>query len=208
MEEISIANHWDKAYLNSSEDQLGWFENDFSPSFRLINQCNLDSNDAVLLVGSGSSRLPDELLSNGLSELWVSEISEVALQEVKTRLGERINYRLGDILSSETLEGVPSVKLWFDRAVMHFFMEEKEQTSYFQNLKEKVRLGSYVIFAEFHLSGADKCSGLSVFRYDEKIYQERLGEEFILLDSFIHSYFMPSGQERPYIYALFQRKDS
>ncbi|NVJ85630.1 MAG: class I SAM-dependent methyltransferase [Algoriphagus sp.] len=203
--EFSISKHWDQAYLNSPEGKLGWYEDDFSPSFRLINQCQMNENDSILLVGSGNSRLPDQLLDKISSELWVSDVSGVALQEVKTRLGERINYRVGDILTPDTLEGIPPVNLWFDRAVMHFFMDEREQSVYFQNLKQKVKSGGYVIFAEFHLSGADKCSGLSVFRYDEKMYQERLGDEFILLDSFIHTYHMPSGEERPYSYALFKR---
>lgn len=207
-EEFSISKHWDQAYIQSPEEKLGWYEDDFSPSLRLIDQCQLDENDSILLVGSGSSRLPDQLLDNRSFELWVSDISEVALQEVKTRLGERINYQVGDILSSDTLDGIPSVHLWFDRAVMHFFMEESEQTTYFRNLKEKVKPGGYVIFAEFHLSGADKCSGLPVFRYDEKMYQERLGDEFVLLDSFLHTYYMPSGQERPYSYALFRRTNT
>jgi hypothetical protein len=65
-----------------------------------------------------------------------------------------------------------------------------------------------VAFAEFNLSGAEKCSGLPVFRYEEKMYQERLGEEFKILDAFDHTYLMPSGEERPYSYALYQRKES
>ncbi|TDQ18880.1 methyltransferase family protein [Algoriphagus boseongensis] len=200
-----LAGHWDQAYLKSPEDKLGWFENDFSPSFKLIDQCELNSGDPIVFVGSGSSRLPDQLLEKGISNLWITDISEVAIQEVKDRMGDKIKYGVGDILSPQTLENIPPVQLWFDRAVLHFFTEKEDQDLYFDQLKNKLKPGGYVIFAEFHLSGAEKCSGLPVFRYEEKMYQERLGEEFKLMDTFIHNYLMPSGQVRPYSYALYQR---
>lgn len=201
-----LKSHWDKAYQKSPENQLGWFENDFSPSFRLLDQCKLNSNDDLLLVGSGTSRFPDELLKKVLSEIWVTDISEVAIQDVKARLGEKLNYRVGDILHPETLLNIPQVQLWFDRAVLHFFTEKKDQETYFKAVKEKVKSGGYVIFAEFNLKGADKCSGLPVFCYEEKMFQERLGKDFKLLDAFDYTYRMPSGEERPYSYALYQRK--
>jgi len=202
---IELKDHWNQAYLNSPESQLGWFEQDFEPTFRLLDQCELNPVDACLLVGSGSSRLPDQMLKRGFSQLWVTDISEVAIQEVKDRLGEKLNYRVGDILLQETVSDIPKVQLWFDRAVLHFFTEKKDQENYFSHLKEKVKIGSYVILAEFSLSGSEKCSGLPVFRYDEKMYEERLGNEFKLVDSFAYTYVMPSGEERPYCYALFKR---
>jgi hypothetical protein len=201
-----LKSHWDKAYQKSPENQLGWFENDFSPSFRLLDQCKLGFDEACLLIGSGTSRFPDELLKRGFDQLWITDISEVAIQDVKDRLGEKLNYRLGDILQPETLLDIPQVQLWFDRAVLHFFTEQEDQETYFKVLKEKVIPGGYVAFAEFNLSGADKCSGLPVFRYEEKMYQERLGKDFRLVDTFDHTYLMPSGAERPYSYALYQRK--
>lgn len=202
---IQLKDHWDQAYLNSPESQLGWFEQEFESTFRLLDQCELNPTDPCLLVGSGSSRLPDQMLKRGLSPLWVTDISEVAIQEVIQRLGEQLNYRVGNILLQETVSDIPQVQLWFDRAVLHFFTEKEDQEKYFNQLREKVKTGGYVIFAEFNLDGADKCSGLPVFRYNETMYQERLGDEFKLLDSFDYIYLMPSGEERPYTYALFQR---
>lgn len=202
---IDLKSHWDQAYLKVPESKLGWFEQDFGPSFRLLNKCKLKPEEPILLVGSGSSRLPDQLLAKGLSQIVLTDISEVALSEVRDRLGEELTYRAGDILQDQTLEGIPPIQLWFDRALLHFFTEEKDQGRYFKQLKENVKPGGYVIFAEFSLSGAEKCSSLPVFRYEEKMYQDLLGEEFKLLDTFDYSYLMPSGEERPYTYALYQR---
>jgi hypothetical protein len=204
---FELKSHWDQAYLTSPESQLGWFEEDFKSSFQLIDQCKLNPNEPCLLIGSGSSRLPDQMLEKRQSDIIVSDISEVAIQNVKDRIGENLNYRVGDILDPQTLEGIPPVQLWFDRAVLHFFTEKNDQETYFNVLKEKVKPRGYVILAEFNLSGAEKCSGLPVFRYDEKMYQQGLGEEFKLLDTFNHNYIMPSGEIRPYIYALYQRTE-
>ncbi|MBN7816632.1 methyltransferase domain-containing protein [Algoriphagus pacificus] len=203
-----LKSHWDTAYQKKPENQLGWFEQDFAPTLRLLDQCEFHPNDSILLVGSGVSRLPDLLLKKGLSEIYVTDISEIAINEVKARLGNQIQYKLGDILDEKMLEEIPSVQVWFDRAVLHFFTDEKDREVYFRQLKQKVKSGGYVILAEFHLDGAKKCSGLPVFGYTEALYQEQLGDEFKLLDSFDFDYIMPSGEKRPYVYALYQRKNS
>jgi len=48
-------------------------------------------------------------------------------------------------------------------------------------------------------------SGLNIHQYSEEEMQARLGKEFklIICEDFI--FINPFGQERPYIYALFQR---
>lgn len=204
-ENLALAHHWDQAYLQSSEDQLGWYERDFSPSMNLLNKCQLQKEDSILLVGAGTSRLPDHLLDLGYTSLTVTDISAVALDQVKSRLGDQISYRVGDILNVQTLATLAPVKLWMDRAVLHFFHEGKEQKTYFDHLHQKIALGGYALFAEFNLEGATRCSGLDVFRYNAEMLAERLGPSFRLLETFDWEYTMPSGGKRPYVYALFQK---
>ena len=73
-------------------------------------------------------------------------------------------------------------------------------------LKRVVKQGGYVLIATFSLNGAKKCSGLDIRNYDENLLAEFLGEEFELIEHFDYMYYMPSGESRPYIYTLFQRK--
>ena len=96
--------------------------------------------------------------------------------------------------------------LWHDRAVLHFLLEEKQRSAYLSLLKRIVRKGGYVIIATFSLKGASKCSGLTVKNYDQDMLSDFLGEEFKLLEGFDYLYHMPSGDERSFIYTLFQRK--
>ena len=101
---------------------------------------------------------------------------------------------------------IKNVDLWHDRAVLHFFTEEKQQKAYFDLLKGALKPKGFVILAEFNLEGAKKCSGLDVFNYNEEMLHERLGTDFVLLKSFNYTYTQPSGNTREYVYTLFQKK--
>lgn len=107
----------------------------------------------------------------------------------------------------DTLKAIDPVSIWVDRTVLHFFLEGWEQQNYFSLLKEKVLPGGYAVFAEFNLSGTIMCSGLTVFRYDVEMLQERLGSDFSPVKSFEYDFINPSGGIRPYVYSLFQRKE-
>jgi predicted nucleotide-binding protein (sugar kinase/HSP70/actin superfamily) len=89
--------------------------------------------------------------------------------------------------------------------VLHFLLEEKQQKVYLSTLKKVLKNNGYVIIAVFSLKGAKKCTGLDVKNYDQDLLAKFLGEDFKLLEYFDHTYHMPSGLTRQYIYALFQR---
>jgi hypothetical protein len=72
-------------------------------------------------------------------------------------------------------------------------------------LKTLEGYGIRVIIAAFSLKGAKNCTGLDVKNYDHDLLAEFLGEDFKLLEYFDHTYHMPSGEPRPYIYTLFQK---
>jgi hypothetical protein len=86
-------------------------------------------------------------------------------------------------------------------------LEEKDIESYFDNLKGILRPGGYALFAEFSLSGAPECAGLPLHRYSPEELTERLGSEFSLLCQSDYTFINPSGDPRPYIYALYQREE-
>jgi hypothetical protein len=88
---------------------------------------------------------------------------------------------------------------------LHFFNEADEQDAYFLLLKKLVKQNGFVIIAAFNLHGAETCSGLPVFRYNEKMLSEKLDSDFSLMEYFDFTYTMPSGDKREYVYTLFQR---
>jgi len=202
----NLSTHWDNAYSNKPEEKLGWFETDLSPMLNLISKTNLNKSSQILNAGAGNTRLIDELISEGFTNLIATDLSKVALNNLSERVGTKnVDCIVDDLTNPIKLNSINLVDLWIDRAVLHFFTEEKDQKNYFELINKKVTKGGFVILAEFSLEGAKKCSGLDVVRYDKEALSKKLGPDFKLIESFDYIYTMPSGDERPYIYALYKK---
>lgn len=203
----SSKEHWDNVYTNKPHEKLGWYEKDLSPSIELLNLADLKPSSRILNVGAGSTVLIDYLLEQGYENLIATDISEVSLQKLESRAGSKhVEYIVDDLTHPNKLNHIAAVDLWIDRAVLHFFTDEKDQKTYFDLLKKLISPKGFVIIAEFNLEGALKCSGLDVCRYDTQMIAQGLGSEFELIKNFDYTYTMPSGDTREYIYTLFQRK--
>lgn len=202
--------HWNAAYQKSPITNLGWYEENPGPSVKLIEACHLPKDALIFNAGAGATTLISELLAKGYENLVVNDISSVALAELKNNLlvpkNAHIKFIVDDLTNPAELLKLKNIDLWHDRAVLHFFTEEKNQKAYFDLLKNVLKSKGFVILAEFNLEGAKKCSGLDVFNYNEEMLQERLGNDFELLKSFNHTYTQPSGNTREYVYTLFQKK--
>ncbi len=204
-----LTTHWDSAYENSSIDRLGWYEEKPIPSLQLIEKSGVSKEAILLNVGAGATTLVDELISKSFRNIIVNDLSSTALEKLKQRLGTEskvVRWIVDDLTNPTQLSKLEKIDLWHDRAVLHFFNETKEQDAYFNLLRSIVKENGFVIIATYNLNGATKCSGLPVHRYDEKMIQDRLGNEFELVDSFDYTYIMPSNETREYIYTLFKRK--
>lgn len=204
----NLAEYWCGKYTDIDYKKLGWYEKESTPSIQLINETNLDKNSIIFNAGAGSTTLIDNLLKQGYTNLIANDISSCALNNIKKRIGKKqdlVQFFTDDLINPTILNDLPKIDIWNDRAVLHFFTDEKDQKAYLRLLKNKVAKNGFVILAEFALNGAKKCSGLEVKPYDEKMLQEFLGKDFNLIKYFNHLYVMPNGDERSYIYTLFQR---
>lgn len=205
--EIDLNKHWNNVYSNNLEEKLGWYETDLAPTLKLISKSGLNTSARILNVGAGSTTLIDELLKNGYSNLIATDLSEIALKNLKNRIGnEKVECIVDDLTNPTKLKNLAPVDLWVDRAVLHFFTKNQDQDTYFNLLSSKVKSNGFVLIAEFNLNGATVCSGLPVHRYSKEILIEKLKNNFDLIESFDYTYIMPSGAERPYIYTLFRKK--
>nr|WP_299036029.1 class I SAM-dependent methyltransferase [uncultured Tenacibaculum sp.] len=206
--EINYKEHWNAAYVKNPTEKLGWFEESSKETIELLKESNVPKDAKILNVGVGSSMLIDELVADGYSGLIANDLSEKALTDVKKRLGEsasKVNFITDNLVASTQLQDLEEVDVWNDRAVLHFFLKEEEQNAYFNLLKKLVKVDGFVIIAVFALDGAEKCCGLQLKRYNTEMLQEKLGNDFVLVNSFNHTFVNPYGGERPYVYTLFQR---
>lgn len=205
---INFTNHWDAAYSKTATDALGWYEENSTPTLQLIEACQLPKEAAILNVGSGSSMLIDDLLDLKYSNVIASDLSLEALNQLKKRLkaaADNVQYIVDDLTNSTVLKNLENIDLWNDRAVLHFFLTEKERTAYFDLLKRVVKKEGFVIIATFAKEGAKKCCGLDVYRYNAEMLQKSLGTDFELLKAFDYTFTNPNGDPRPYVYTLFKR---
>jgi cyclopropane fatty-acyl-phospholipid synthase-like methyltransferase len=204
---MEVKQHWENVYSKYKNEELGWFENDLSKTFKLIEQCELSKNDRILNVGSGTTLLIDELINKGFNNLIATDISETANNILSERINDfnKLTTITDDLTNPTILKEIRNVDLWIDRAVLHFFTEDKDQSTYFDLLKSTVNSNGYVILAMFAIGGAEKCSALPIKQYSKEILTEKLGNDFKLIDSFEFTYVNPGGHERPYIYTLFQK---
>jgi cyclopropane fatty-acyl-phospholipid synthase-like methyltransferase len=204
----NIKSHWETVYQKNSHQKLGWYEEHPTPSLDLIDKCKLNKNAVILNVGAGATTLIDELLALNYNQLIATDISSKALDVLKNRLPDDspVKCIVDDLTQPSILNELPQVDLWHDRAVLHFFTSQNDQDTYFKLLKSKVKSGGYVILATFNLQGATKCSGLPVKQYNAEMLQEKLGNDFEMIESFDYLYTMPSGDTRAYVYTLFKRQ--
>jgi len=202
----SSAEHWDQIFVSTDDSRLGWYEEETSPTMTLIAGIPGWESSTVFLPGVGTSGLIEDLLSKG-ARLVLNDISDVALEKVRERLGDRsdrVEWLCQDIAQPIQATVTPA-DIWLDRAVLHFLTDAEAIKGYFRNLNSVLKVGGHAIFAEFSKNGAPKCAGLVLHRYSTEELSEKLGSSFELVSCFDHTYVNPNGDPRPYIYALYKR---
>jgi cyclopropane fatty-acyl-phospholipid synthase-like methyltransferase len=198
------SEHWNAIYSTTPTEKLGWYEAHPQPSLDLIIRCQLERDDPILDAGSGTSSLLGHLVKLGFSRLYAVDFSLQAIITSQARLIAQhaacVDWIAADLSDPESAAVLPPVRLWHDRAVLHFLTADKQLSSYLHTLRSVLQPGGYVILAAFALGGATQCSGLPVYNYDQERFSNFLGPDFTILDCIEHLYRMPSGDIRPYTY--------
>ena len=207
---IQMKEHWSKIYASKEVSKLGWYEEIPTSSIKLLSHCNINKDEPILDIGSGSTTLIYYLIKQRFKNIIAVDISATAFKKIRQRLGKEkaslIKWIIDDITQPVQIQKLRDIAIWHDRALFHFLLEDSQREMYLSTLKKVVKKGGYVIIVAFSLKGAKKCSGLNVMNYDQNMLAEFLGEDFKLLEYFDYTYYTPSGDSRPYIYTLFHRE--
>ncbi len=201
--------HWNTRYQQTEQPKLGWYESKSEPSLSLIQSCDLPKDALIADIGSGSSVLIDDLIESGYTNLIATDISESGLAITRNRLGKKtahVRFIADDLTHPTELLTLTDVALWHDRAALHFFTQEKDRDRYLRLVKSILKPNGYVIISTFAIEGLTKCSGLEIQQYSPKTMSQFLGKEFKPIRSLKHVYTTTWGQERPFIYCVFQRR--
>jgi ubiquinone/menaquinone biosynthesis C-methylase UbiE len=145
--------------------------------------------------------LVDDLLAREFQNITVLDISQVAVDATKKRLGhlaERVHWLVADV--SEVEFESRTYDVWHDRALFHFLNMTQQRAAYVRQAARSVRDGGYVIVSTFGPEGPTKCSGLDVVRYDADALHQQFGAGFRLLESSKQLHETPFGKTQQFLY--------
>src|SRR5215471_3799158 len=198
---MDVRTHWEKVYRTKAPDQVSWYRPHLETSLALIEGSVSDGSASIIDIGGGESTLVDDLLARGFQSVTVLDVSHVAIESTKKRLGRvanRVHWLTADVTQVQLQPRVYDV--WHDRAVFHFLTLPKQRSAYVRQVTRSVKPGGHVIVSTFGPEGPTKCSGLDVVRYDAASLHEQFGSRFKLVESNKELHETPFGATQQLLY--------
>lgn len=84
---VDRKEHWDTVYRKTPETSLSWHQDDPTVSLDLIRMAGIPRGASVIDIGGGMSRFTDAVLAMGLRDVTILDLSQMALDAARDRLG-------------------------------------------------------------------------------------------------------------------------
>ena len=198
---MDVQTHWERIYSHKAPEQVSWYAPHLETSLALIAQAAASPSASIIDVGGGESTLVDDLISSGYGNITVLDISRVAIDASRNRLGtasERVRWLVADVTQTDLEPAAYDV--WHDRAVFHFLTEPRDRAAYVRQAARAVKPGGHLIVSAFGPEGPMKCSGLDVVRYDAGSLHGEFGARFRLIASSQELHRTPFGTTQQFVY--------
>jgi SAM-dependent methyltransferase len=198
--------HWEAVYQTRGNTNVSWYQSNPRLSLDLISAFAPTDGGRIIDVGGGASVLVDRLLDFPFEKIAVLDISETALSNARSRLGERarrVEWVTADITAVTSLG---TFDIWHDRAVFHFLTEAADREKYVELARRTIPQGGHLIIATFADDGPTRCSDLDVCRYSAKTMGAELGESFALVRESREAHTTPWGLSQAFFYGAFRRR--
>jgi SAM-dependent methyltransferase len=202
---MDARSHWEQVHATKDPEQVSWFRPHLERSLEWIERAVPDRLASILDVGAGQSTLVDDLLELGYENIAVLEISRMALDAVKERVGRKgaaVRWICGDVTDAVLPEA--SFDLWHDRAVFHFLTEAGRRRAYVERVRRTLKPGGSLIVSTFGPSGPERCSGLATMRYDAFSLGSEFGDRFHPVESSVELHETPSGAAQQFLSAWYR----
>jgi len=193
--------HWEKIYSTKGPTEVSWFSPHLQTSLDLIQRAATNPCASIMDVGGGESTLVDDLIALGYQNITVMDISHVAVEHTKKRLGpasDAVKWLVVDVIRAEL--PARSYDIWHDRAVFHFLTEPAQRLAYVRQVASSVKRGGHVVVGTFGPEGPTTCSGLDTMRYDAESLHGEFGPSFRLIESSKELHRTPSGTTQQFLY--------
>jgi len=200
------AEHWNNLYGSKSAQELSWTQTRPGVVLSWLEQIGPQPGSAALEVGGGQGILVDHLLERGWGPVTVLDLSEVALEQARTRLGtngESVRWQVGDVTTA-ALEP-DCYTLWHDRAVFHFLTDPAAVARYVTQASTSLRPGGHLMLSTFAPDGPERCSGLGVQRYSAQTLLELFAPHFRKRATERELHLTPWGAVQPFTCVWLER---
>ncbi len=197
--------HWENVFRQKTDDQKSWFQQYPSTSIKFIEELGLPKNASVIDVGGGDSNLVDALLEKGCSNITVLDISSIAIENVKKRLGgkaSKVTWIVSDITDYNPDR---QFDLWHDRAAFHFLTDEQNINTYIKTCTKAVAPNGYLVLGTFSDKGPTQCSGLSITQYSKDSMLARFKAKFEMIRCIEEDHETPSKIIQRFLFCSFRK---
>jgi Methyltransferase domain len=200
---ITRKNHWETVYETKNPDQVSWTQEVPKTSLDFIHSFGLAKTAKIIDIGGGDSKLVDYLLDEGFENITVLDISAIALNKAKQRLGhkaKKVNWVVSDITE---FKPNTTFDVWHDRATFHF-LTTAEQIATYTNIARHAVTG-YLTIGTFSNNGPQKCSGLDIKQYNEETLATELQNGFCKLRCVVEDHTTPFNTTQNFLFCSFKR---
>ena len=170
--------HWETIYQTKELKDVSWFQPTPETSLSFLKQFNIPTTAKIIDIGGGDSFLVDNLLDLGYQDITVLDISAMAIDKAKQRLGDRADKVKWIVADAATFRPTEKYDFWHDRAAFHFLTQEQEIESYLDTVQKSIQPTGVLIIGTFSEQGPKKCSGIEIKQYSETTMTDRLTKFF------------------------------
>ena len=202
---MDLKQHWENVFTTKKVNEVSWYQPTPQQSIDFIQQLGLSKTASIIDIGGGDSFLVDHLLNMGYSNITVLDISLSAIDKVKKRLGEkanRVTWIVSNILDFKTNI---QYDCWHDRAAFHFLTTAAEVETYLSIAQKNVKPAGKMIIGTFSDNGPEKCSGLPVKQYNEKLLSSTLQKWFEKIKCITTNHITPFKTVQNFLFCSFQK---
>jgi len=205
MKEWNRKNHWEKIYETKAFEQTSWYQKRPEVSLEFIQQLQIPKTAKIIDIGGGDSFFVDYLLESGYTNVTVLDISALAIERAKKRLGqlaEKVNWIVTDVVSFQPTE---TYDVWHDRAAFHFLTEQQDIEAYITSLVKGTNEQSRLIIGTFSEQGPKKCSGIPIKQYSDVNLVLQINPDFEKISCFTSNHITPFDTVQNFTFCSFKR---
>lgn len=207
MSKLNKQAHWEDIYKNKNMQEVSWYQSIPTISLELLKEFNISKTAKIIDIGGGDSFFVDNLLSLDYKDISVLDISVVAINKAKQRLGEDANKVKWIVADMSKFIPTEKYDFWHDRAAFHFLTQEQEISIYIDNLVKSINIGGALVIGTFSEQGPERCSGIEIKQYSDTSLTLMLEKYFEKVNSVNIEHKTPFDTIQNFIFCSFRRKE-